>query len=61
MTQLTRNVIKCLECNEVLESKHRHDFVQCSCPNRAFVDGGSEYVRIGARDLDLIQNLQEYK
>ncbi len=26
---------------------HVHDFVQCKCPNRAFVDGGGEYMRCG--------------
>jgi len=25
---LTRNAIKCLVCNTVLESKHRHHFVE---------------------------------
>lgn len=22
---------KCLKCNDIIESKHRHDFVRCSC------------------------------
>ena len=26
---LTRNAIKCLVCNTVLESKHQHHFVEC--------------------------------
>lgn len=38
----------CPECGEVLESKYRHDFVQCHCTNRAFVDGGDAYMRAGA-------------
>ena len=25
------NKAKCTNCNQVLESKHRHDFVQCKC------------------------------
>lgn len=41
--------VKCLKCKEVLQSKHRHDFVQCSCGN-LFVDGGSDYLRMGAAD-----------
>lgn len=57
---LTRNAIKCLQCNTVLESKYGHDFQQCSCSNQAFVDGGTVYVRLGAVDLDLIENLSEY-
>ncbi len=46
--------IKCLQCNEILESKHRHDFVGCGCPNETFVDGGEDYTRIGGKNLDLI-------
>ena len=57
---LTRNAIKCLQCNTVLESKYRHDFQSCQCSNQAFVDGGLSYVRLGAVDLDLIENLSEY-
>ena len=26
---LTRNAIKCLVCNTILESKHQHHFVEC--------------------------------
>ena len=58
---LTKNSIKCLVCNTILESKHRHDFQQCNCSNKAFVDGGLSYERIGAMDLDLIEILSEYK
>lgn len=58
---LVRNAVKCLQCNTVLESKHRHDYQACSCSNRAFVDGGLLYIRLGAIDLDLIEDLCEYK
>lgn len=57
---LTRNAVKCLVCNTVLESKHRHHFVECQCENQTFVDGGMSYIRCGAKDLDLIENLCEY-
>ena len=56
---LTRNAIKCLQCNTVLESKHRHDYQSCHCSNRAFLDGGLSYIRLGAMDLDLIEDLSE--
>ena len=56
---LTRNAIKCLQCNTVLESKHKHDYQACCCSNRAFVDGGLSYIRLGAMDLDLIEDLSE--
>lgn len=58
---LSKNAIKCLVCNTILESKHRHDFQQCNCSNKAFVDGGLSYERLGAMDLSLIENLCEYR
>ena len=58
---LTKNAIKCLICNTILESKHRHDFQQCNCSNKAFVDGGLSYERLGAMDLSSIENLCEYR
>ena len=57
---LTRNAVKCLVCNTVLESKHRHHYNQCQCRNEAAVDGGLVYQRILAKDLDLVENLCEY-
>ena len=57
---LTRNAIKCLQCNTVLESKYQHDYQSCQCSNQAFVDGGLSYSRVGAVDLDLIEDLFEY-
>jgi hypothetical protein len=38
----------CLECGDVIESKHRHDFVQCKC-GKSFLDGGDDYLRFGGR------------
>lgn len=57
---LTRNAIKCLVCNTVLESKHRHQYNQCQCRNECAVDGGLTYLRYMAKDLDLVENLCEY-
>lgn len=57
---LTRNAIKCLVCNTILESKHQHNFRSCGCPNQSFVDGGLMYTRAGGVDLDLVENLCEY-
>ena len=57
---LIRNVVKCLVCGQILESKHRHHYVKCKCDNEAFTDGGTIYVRLGAVDLGLIENLSEY-
>ena len=57
---LTLNSIKCLECNTVLESKHQHHFVTCGCKNQTFNDGGLVYNRVGAVNLDKVENLCKY-
>lgn len=49
--------VKCLKCNTILESKYRHDFVQCKCENKTFVDGGNDYCRYGGADLSLVEVL----
>lgn len=54
---LVKNSVQCLDCGEVLVSKHRHDFAKCSCSNQAFTDGGLEYQRIGAVNLDRVEKL----
>lgn len=61
ITVLTKNSIKCLACNTVIESKHRHDFSSCHCPNQASTDGGLVYQKLGARDLSKVENLSEHK
>ena len=40
------NKVKCTNCKAVIESRYRHDFVQCHC-GKIFVDGGNEYFRCG--------------
>ena len=57
---LTLNSVKCLECGEVLVSKSQHHFVSCSCRNQCFTDGGLVYNRVGAKDLDKVENLSKY-
>ena len=52
------NKAKCLKCNEIIESKHRHDYVTCSCGNLA-VDGGKDYLKRGAIDCGLVEELSE--
>ncbi len=36
--------VKCMICGQILESKHRYDFVECSC-KATFLDGGNDYIR----------------
>ncbi len=53
MNKILRNSAKCKKCGDEIESKYRHDFVRCSC-GEIFVDGGKDYFRRGAVDLDNI-------
>lgn len=46
--------IKCLECDTILESKYRHEFKSCTCPNQTYVDGGNDYLRLGGKHLSKI-------
>lgn len=39
-----RNRAKCKLCDDIIESFHRHDYVECSCGEIA-VDGGQDYLR----------------
>jgi hypothetical protein len=58
--QLVYNSVTCLECNETIVSYHRHDYKTCSCPNEAMVDGGTAYLRYGAKDLSKIKGFAVY-
>jgi len=42
--KITRNAIMCNKCGDIIESRHRHDFVWCKCKSVA-VDGGRAYLR----------------
>ena len=44
--------IKCLKCNDIIESKHVHDSKKCKC-GACFIDGGDKYTRVGG-DLKYI-------
>jgi len=35
---------QCVLCGDIMESKHRHDFVRCKC-GKSFLDGGDDYPR----------------
>ncbi len=57
--RLVRNRLKCKLCGDVIESKYRHDFVECKC-GKVFVDGGLDYMRWGG-DRDQIEDLSEWE
>ena len=58
---LLKNSVKCLVCGSVLESKTRHNYVKCHCPNETACDGGLEYQRNLAVDLDIVEDLSVWK
>jgi hypothetical protein len=46
---ITRNAVKCNNCETAIESTHVHDFVMCMCEDedlQVFVDGGHAYSRM---------------
>jgi hypothetical protein len=47
------NRIACAKCLDVIESKHTHDFVGCSCES-VYVDGGNEYWKRSGEYQDII-------
>lgn len=44
MRKITKNAIQCKLCGDMIESKYRHDYVECKCGACA-VDGGHDYLR----------------
>lgn len=57
--RLLRNAARCKRCGVVLESRHRHELVECRCGN--FVDGGLAYLRRGGNPNDLEELSEEEK
>ena len=59
-----QNKAKCRNCGEVVESKHRHDWVACSCFRNSpdtrgfYLDGGNDYGRYGG-NIDDIEWIHE--
>lgn len=53
------NKAQCLKCYDIIQSKHRHDFMMCSCGTIG-VDGGKDYIRrIG--DPTYMKDMSEYE
>lgn len=56
-----RNRAKCKNCEEVIESKFRHDFQSCSCfkategARGVAIDGGQDYSRRVGDPNDIIE------
>lgn len=45
--------IKCLICNDIIESTHTHALTTCKCEN-CYIDGGQDYLHFGGKDFDKI-------
>ena len=65
MVTRTRTVVlvnkcQCARCLDIIESRHRHDFVQCKC-GAIFTDGGTEYVRRGGEIENIIDMSETYE
>ena len=41
---IIENTVACMSCGDKIFSRHRHDFVTCTC-GAVSVDGGQEYLR----------------
>lgn len=54
------NKAQCKICNDIIESKYRHNFVSCKC-GEIFVDGGKDYLRRGAGNFENFIELSEEK
>ena len=60
MRKIIKNSIKCNLCGDIIESKFRHHYVECSC-GACFVDGGQAYQRIGYKEVDSYTDLSLYE
>lgn len=47
--------VLCTKCNTALYSLTRHNFHDCGCDNRTFVDGGLDYMCFGATNMDAVK------
>ena len=57
---IIKNAIRCNICGDEIESKHRHDYVECKCGACA-VDGGHDYLRRCFKEQGCYHNEQDVK
>ena len=55
--KLIKNAFECLYCNDIIESKHQHDFTTCKY-GKSSCDGGTSYIRL-VGDFDMMQDMCE--
>ena len=56
----------CVNCKQVLESTHRHDFKVCSCwgskgKTGVSIDGGKDYQKFSYETNGTLENMSEYE
>ena len=54
--KVIKNAIRCNLCGDEIESRSVHEYVVCRC-GACSVDGGHEYVRIGAPNREAFTDL----
>lgn len=59
-TVVVVNKCQCARCLDIIESRHRHDFVRCGC-GAIFTDGGTEYIRRGGEIENIIDMSETYE
>lgn len=60
MKKIKTNKIQCKFCQDIIESRYRHDFNFCKC-GRVAVDGGKDYLRRCYTKPDDYIELSEYE
>ena len=56
--RILSNCIRCLICDEIIYSRHTHDFRWCSCGNCA-VDGGPSYLRRVGENFEELSEIEQ--
>jgi tRNA(Ile2) C34 agmatinyltransferase TiaS len=57
-TVVVSNKAQCKLCNDIIESTNRNDYQSCKC-GEISVDGGKEYLKRSAKDLNNIIELSD--
>ena len=56
---IKRNMIRCTQCGDIIESVYRHDFKYCKC-GKVAVDGGKDYLKRSG-DIENMIEMSEYE
>lgn len=56
--KIKTNKARCKKCNDIITSKHRHDFVRCKCGALA-VDGGKSYLKRVGNDWEELSEMSD--